>query len=90
MKGFRKMSISHGKVTSLKAMENKRRLYKFFVFNFFLSFFELKRKSQYLIVPELSDFLMLHGRVIPDEIGHLIIISGFMKDHLLNDNTNCK
>lgn len=43
----------------------------------------------YLIIPELSDFLMLHGRVTPDEVGRLVIFPGLDEVHLVDDYTNC-
>lgn len=42
----------------------------------------------YLIVPELSDFLVLHGRVIPDEVGGLILIPALDEVHLVDDYAN--
>ena len=44
----------------------------------------------YLVVPELSDFLMLYGGVVPDEVSCFVLVSGFMEDHLPDSNTNCK
>lgn len=42
----------------------------------------------YLIIPELSNFLMLHGRVIPNEVGSFVIIPGLDEVHLIDDYTN--
>lgn len=42
----------------------------------------------YLIIPELSDFLVLHSRVIPDEVGSLVIITGLAEVHLIDDYSN--
>lgn len=44
--------------------------------------------SAYLIIPELSDFLVLHSRVIPDEVGSLVIIPGLDEVHLIDDYSN--
>lgn len=43
----------------------------------------------YLIIPELSDFLVLHSRVIPDEVCRLILIPGLDEVHLVDDYANC-
>lgn len=32
---------------------------------------------------------MLHSRVIPDEVGGLILISGLDEDHLVDNYANC-
>lgn len=44
----------------------------------------------HLVVPELGDFLVLYGRVVPDEVGCFIVISGFVEGQLPNDNAHCK
>lgn len=44
----------------------------------------------HLVVPELGDFLMLYGRIVPDEVGRFILISGFVEGHLLDDSADCR
>lgn len=44
----------------------------------------------HLVVPELCDFLMLYGRVVPDEVSRFVLVSGFVESHLPNDDTNWK
>lgn len=44
--------------------------------------------TAHLIIPELRDFLVLHGRIIPDEVGSLVIIPGLDETHLTDDYPN--
>lgn len=44
--------------------------------------------AAYLIIPELSDFLMLHSGVVPDEVGSFILIPGLDEVHLVDDFSN--
>lgn len=44
--------------------------------------------TAHLIIPELRDFLVLHGRIIPDEVGGLVIIPGLDETHLTDDYPN--
>lgn len=42
----------------------------------------------HLIIPELSDFLVLHGRVTPDEVGGLVLVPRLHEVHLIDDDAN--
>ena len=44
--------------------------------------------KRYLVVPELSDLLVLHGGVAPDEVGRLVLVPGLEVAHLLDGYTN--
>lgn len=46
------------------------------------------RRSTYLIIPELSNFLVLHGRVVPDEVGGFIFVPGLNEVHFIDGYAN--
>lgn len=46
------------------------------------------RCTAYLIIPELSYFLVLHGGVIPDEVGGFIFIPGLNEVHFIDGYAN--
>lgn len=46
------------------------------------------RRTAYLIIPELSDFLVLHGRVVPDEVGGFIFVPGLNEAHFIDGYAN--
>lgn len=46
------------------------------------------RCTAYLIIPELSYFLVLHGGVVPDEVGGFVFVPGLNEVHLIDGYAN--
>lgn len=46
------------------------------------------RCTAYLIIPELSYFLVLHGGVVPDEVGGFIFVPGLNEVHFIDGYAN--
>lgn len=46
------------------------------------------RCTAYLIIPELSYFLVLHSGVVPDEVGGFIFVPGLNEVHFIDGYAN--